>query len=249
MKNAIIPAVLLSICCLLCIICIVFGLRRVLPRTSWTRERQTRVFRIILLALGGWMLLLGGLSLKGFFSNFSLLPPRPGIAMLIPLPVILWFTSSKVGKELLQHIPPHWILYLQSFRVVVELALWLSVLDRLLPIQMSFEGRNFDILTGLFAIPVGYYCFVKKSWPSWVALLYNAVGLLLLLNVVSIAVLSMPTPLRAFHNEPAVTMIAQFPFIYLPGFLVPLAYTLHIFSLRQWRMNKKYYFVGYRENP
>jgi len=56
----------------------------------------------------------------------------------------------------------------------------------------------------------------------------------LLVNVLVIAVLSMPTPLRVFHNEPANTLLAYFPYIYLPGVLVPLAYTLHIFSLRQW---------------
>jgi hypothetical protein len=34
-------------------------------------------------------------------------------------------------------------------------------------------------------------------------------------------------------NEPANTLVAKFPFILLPGVLVPLAYGLHILSLRQ----------------
>jgi len=238
MNNTLLPTVLLSLCCLFCIVFLVFGLRSVLARTSWDKGRQARVLRTASLLLSGWILLLGWLALRGFFADFSALPPRQGIAMLIPLPVVLWIAFSKGGKELLQHTPPQWILYLQSFRIIVELMLWVSVLDRLLPVQVSLEGRNFDILSGLFAIPVGYYCFVKKSWPSWVVLLYNTAGLLLLLNAVAIAVLSMPTPLRQFHNEPAVTLIVHFPFIYLPGFLVPVAYTLHIFSLRQWAMSR-----------
>jgi hypothetical protein len=98
---------------------------------------------------------------------------------------------------------------------------------------MSFEGRNFDILTGLLAFPVGYYCFVKKSLPPVAALLYNIAGLILLLNIVTISILSMPTPLRVFHNQPDSSLLTKFPFIYLPGLLVPLAYTLHILSLRQ----------------
>jgi hypothetical protein len=40
-------------------------------------------------------------------------------------------------------------------------------------------------------------------------------------------------------NEPANTLVAQFPFILLPGVLVPLAYTLHIFSLRQLMSRQK----------
>ena len=57
--------------------------------------------------------------------------------------------------------------------------------------------------------------------------------LLLLLNILAIAALSMPTPLRQFMNEPANTIIGEFSFIYLPGVLVVIAYSLHIFSLRQ----------------
>lgn len=193
-----------------------------------------KLFLAIALFLGAWLLLLGILGLKGFFSDFSTLPPRPGLAMLLPLPVVLWFVYSKRGVTFLQTVPPQWIIFLQSFRIAVEIMLWMKVTQGLLPVQMSFEGRNFDILSGLLALPVGYFCFVRKRWPSWVVLVYNLGGLLLLLNIVVIAVLSMPTPLRVFHNEPANTLVGQFPFVFLPGFLVPLAYTLHIFSIRQW---------------
>ena len=196
--------------------------------------------RTTLLLLTAWILLLGILSINGFFSNFSALPPRLAFPLLLPLPVILYISYSAGGRELLRRIPLHWLIYLQTFRIVVEIVLWWAVKEGSLPVQMSFEGRNFDLLTGLLALPVGYYCFVKKSWPSWVALLYNIMGLLLLINAVAIAVLSMPTPLRVFHNEPSTTLLAQVPYIYLPGLLVPLAYTLHIFSLRQWFISVKH---------
>jgi hypothetical protein len=239
MHSSLFPAILLGLCCLFSLLFFIHGLRRTLERSPWDRKRQTGAFRRTVILLIGWVLLLGILSLRGFFEDFSRLPPRPGLAMLLPLPMVLLVAFSKGGKELLRVVPPHWLIYLQSFRIVVELVLWLSVLDGLLPVQMSFEGRNFDILTGLFAVPVGYYCFVKKAWPSWVAFLYNVGGLLLLLNIMLIAAFSMPTPLRLFHNEPANTLVGHFPFIFLPGVLVPLAYTLHIFSLCQWAMARR----------
>jgi len=191
------------------------------------------IFRRTAVLLIAWLLLLGILSIRGFFTNFSQLPPRLSFALLVPLPLVLLFTRSRAGKQLLHHIQPQWLIYLQSFRILVEIALWFLVRNGSLPEQMSFEGRNFDVLTGLFAIPVGYYCFVKKSWPPVAALLYNIAGLVLLVNIVIISTLSMPTPLRAFHNQPDSSLITTFPFIYLPGVLVPLAYTLHILSLRQ----------------
>jgi hypothetical protein len=194
------------------------------------------IFRGTAVLLVAWLLLLGILSIRGFFADFSALPPRLAFAMLPPLLLVLLFVRSRAGKEFLLHIQPQWLIYLQSFRILVEIALWFLVRNGILPVQMSFEGRNFDILTGLLAFPVGYYCFVKKSWPPVAALLYNIAGLVLLVNIVTISTLSMPTPLRVFHNQPDSSVLTRFPFIYVSGLLVPLAYTLHILSLRQWKM-------------
>jgi hypothetical protein len=194
------------------------------------------VFSVIAVLLFAWLVLLGILATRGFFSDFSRLPPRLIIPLLTPLPVVLLFMRSKTGKQFLQSIRPQRVIYLQSFRILVEIALWLGVRNGSLPVQMSFEGRNFDILAGLLAFPVGYYCFVKKSWPPVVALLYNIGGLMLLLNIVTITALSLPTPLRVFHNQPDSSLVTTFPFIYLPGLLVPLAYALHIISIQQWNM-------------
>jgi len=190
-------------------------------------------FRKIAIVLIAWLILLGILSIRGFFADFSRLPPRLALALLGPLPVVLLFLGSGAGKRLLQHVQPQWPIYLQSFRILVEIGLWILVRNGSLPEQMSFEGRNFDIISGLLALPVGYYCFVKKSWPPVIALLYNITGLVLLVNIVSISALSLPGPLRAFRNQPDSSLLTRFPLIYLPGLLVPLAYTLHIFSIRQ----------------
>jgi hypothetical protein len=233
MQQLTLPGILILLCSLLCLVALFVGLNKALSLTFWDKTWQSRFFWTSLLLIGGWVILLAALSLRGFFADLSRLPPRPGLALLLPLPVILAFLFSSRGKELLRAIPPHWLIYFQSFRIGVEIILWLAVIDGNVPVQMSFEGRNFDVLSGLFALPVGYYCFIKKSWRPSIALLYNIGGLLLLINIILISLLSMPGPLRAFHNEPANTLLGHFPFILLPGFLVPLAYGLHCCSLRQ----------------
>jgi hypothetical protein len=197
------------------------------------------IFRKTAVLIVAWIILLGVLSIHGFFSDFSRLPPRLAFALLPPLLLVLLFVRSRPGKQYLQQIQPQWLIYPQAFRILVEIALWLLVRQGSLPGQMSFGGPNFDILTGLLALPVGYYCFVKKTWPPTAALLYNIAGLVLLLNIVVISILSMPTPLRVFHNQPDSSLLTRFPFIYLPGLLVPLAYTLHILSLAQWGMSRR----------
>jgi len=190
--------------------------------------------RYTLIVVFCWVALLTVLSLSGYFADFSALPPRIGLAVLVPLPIVLFVAFSRTGTEWLRRVAPQRLVFWQSFRILVEIGLWINFMRGLIPVQMSFEGRNFDVLSGLLAIPVAYYCFVRKSWPRWIVVVYNIVGLALLLNIIIISMLSMPTPLRYFHNEPANTLLGHFPYIFLPGLLVPLAYSLHILSLKQY---------------
>ena len=244
MDHRLLLALLFSACVLGCLIILLTGLRIVLKHSLLSPERQKTFFRRTAVLLTIWILLLGGLSLSGWFAEFSALPPRIPLALLLPLPFVLAVSFSPAGKLLLGVLPPHWLIYFQSFRIVVELLLWMAVLFTLLPVQMSFEGRNFDVVAGLLTLPVAYYCYVKKTWSSVVALVYNIAGLLLLLNIVLIAVWSMPLPIRRFYNTPDSSLLVRFPFIFLPGFLVPLAYSLHIFSIRQWVLDRRMKMVG-----
>ena len=180
-----------------------------------------------------WAALLSVLSYKGFFADFSKLPPRPALAILIPMPFVLFFAFSKPGTQILQMIPTQWLVFIQSFRIFVEVLIWFAFLANRLPVQMCFEGRNFDIITGLLALPAGYLLLKKKPYSNKIIIAFNVIGIVLLLNILIVAVLSMPTPIRYFMNEPSSKLVAQFPFILLPGALVPMAYSFHIFSLRQ----------------
>ena len=232
MDNAMIPDILICFLTLVTIGIVLRGLQLALRKTGWQEARQNKILGNSSLVVFIWLTALALLSYRGFFNHFDL-PPRPVLAILLPLPVILWIAFSKKGTELLKQVPPQWLVFIQSFRILVEVLIWIAYLNSLLPVQMSFEGRNYDILTGILALPVGYFCFVKKSWHRSVAILWNFIGIVLLLNILIVAVLSMPGPLRHFMNEPPNTIVAKFPFIYLPGALVVIAYSMHIFSLRQ----------------
>lgn len=100
------------------------------------------------------------------------------------------------------------------------------------PVQMTFAGRNFDILTGILALVVAALA-MRNRLPAWGLLLWNRLGLGLLCNIVSIALPSTPTPLRVFLNEPANTIIATAPYIWLPVFLVPAALFGHLLVFRR----------------
>jgi len=227
------PGFLWPLLTLACIVIILTGLRIVLKRINWEKSTQNKIFFGTVFILVTWIGVLTILSSNGFFSDFSKLPPGPALAMLIPLPIIAIVTFSKTGTQLLQTVPSHWLVFMQSFRIIVELLLFFAYMAGKLPVQMTFEGRNFDVITGVLALPIGYLLAKKKTYAPKLAIAFNIIGVLLLLNILVIAVLSMPTTIRYFMNEPSNTLVGQFPFILLPGVLVPIAYTMHIFSLRQ----------------
>ena len=207
-------------------------LKKGLAKTSITLDRQKKIFSGTIIGLVVWIFFVSIWSLTGMMADFSLFPFNFMPILAIPLVTILVITYSKIFKEIIIHIPQQNLIRLQSFRIFVEILLWALYVINLAPIQMTFEGRNFDILAGLSAIIVAYFISKGSISKSGIAI-WNIVCLGLLINIVVIAILSLPTPFRIFMNEPTNTVVTEFPISFLPGLLVPLAYGLHFFSLRK----------------
>lgn len=184
-------------------------------------------FRNAAIALAGWATFLTAWSLSGIASRFDMFPINMAPVLIIPLVVITAITIK--AKGVINKLSVKALTNLQVFRVFVEILLWALFVENLLPVQMTFEGRNFDILSGLTA-PLAALFLVRSKWGL---ALWNIATLGLLINIVTVAILSMPGPLRTFVNEPANDIVARFPYILLPGMLVPLAYGLSFLSLRK----------------
>lgn len=204
-------------------------LKAAIERTAWSSDKKQKCRNKIVVGFILWGIVVSVASLLGFTGNFSFFPLNAMPLLAIPLitTLILLFTSAT--KDILTQISIESITILQVFRVFVEIILWLLFIQNLLPEQMTFEGRNWDILAGLSALLAARFFVKRKS----LMIAWNIFGLALLINIVTIALLSMPTPFRYFHNEPSNTLVTHFPFIFLPTFLVPLAYILHLLSLRK----------------
>jgi hypothetical protein len=194
-----------------------------------------RGVRLAGLAMAGWLALTAALAGRGFFEDFYALPPHMLLAIGPPLLAALALTASGRLDPLLAALPPSWPVGAQAFRIVVEIVLWRLAVAGVAPEIMTFTGRNVDILVGLTAPVVAYACFVRRAWPARVAWWWNWAGILILLNVVVHAQLSAPTRFRLFETDPPTTFIGDVPYIWLPAFLVPLAWALHAVSLRQLR--------------
>lgn len=144
----------------------------------------------------------------------------------------VWLGASKYGGFLARSLPLWALVGINSFRLPLELLMHRAANEGVMPMQMSYSGQNYDIVTGVLALLVGLLCKFGEP-PLRLVRIFNVVGFVFLINVIVIAVLSMPLPIRQYMNEPANTWVAYFPFIWLPVFLVCLALLTHIVILRR----------------
>jgi hypothetical protein len=184
------------------------------------------------LLLATWLALTAGAAARGAFQDFSSFPPPILRLVLGAAALTVGLALSPVGRRLAGGLSVAWLVGMQAFRIPVEVALWQLHADGVVPVQMTFEGRNFDILTGLLAVALAALA-ARQLLPTWGLALWNLVGFLLLANIVGVATLSMPIPFRMFHNEPANTVVTLAPFVWLPAFLVQAALFGHLLVLRR----------------
>lgn len=195
-------------------------------------SRNTVIVLIILFVSTGF------LAFKGILLEFDRIPPPFGIMGIFFLILTITLTArSAWGARLANGLPFQILIGFQSFRIIVELFLFQLYKAGIVPVQMTFEGRNWDIVAGVLALAY-LVTQTRVSVPRWALISINIIGLVLVINIVVIAILSTPLPIRAFMNEPANTVVAHFPFIWLPAFLVPLAIGGHILAFRKLLIEK-----------
>src|SRR5215472_6053260 len=74
---------------------------------------------------------------------------------------------------------------------------------------------------------------LDKPGGKRIAIIFNLFGLADLVVAVGLGIMTSPGPLRVFHTTPTSEFATHFPLALVPGFLVPLAFALHIVSLWQ----------------
>ena len=127
---------------------------------------------ILFVVQSGWlhgdqrrlMVFAGGMTLISLGVGLS---PVGRWLSLLPLPVLVAF---------------------QGFRLPLELVLHAWVAQGVIPLTMTWSGKNWDIISGVLALVAAPFCR-RSIVAAWTA---NVVGLVLLANVVRVAVLSSP---------------------------------------------------------
>lgn len=198
-------------------------------RLRRTEARARRTAWRTALATAVWMAVTGALAATGTLS-FERTPPTGMLLFPVVGALGLGIGLSGIGRRLAT-LPVAVLVGLQAFRFPLELAMHRAYVEGLMPVQMSYSGRNLDIVTGISALLLAPLV-ARGVAPRWAVSAWNAMGVVLLANVLAIAAMSTPTALRVFHNAPAMVWVTQFPFVWLPTVLVVTAIYGHVVVFR-----------------
>ncbi len=191
-------------------------------------DSKTTLFILIF-----WLLLQLIIGTSGFYTITNRLPPKFLLLVLPPLILITALFVSGAGRRYLDQLNIKTLTYLHTIRIGVEIVLLLLSVNKTVPQSMTFEGNNFDILSGLSAPLICYFGYIKKKLSKITLLIWNFVCLGLLINIVITAILSSPSPFQQFAFDQPNIAILYFPFIWLPCCIVPLVFLSHLAAIRQ----------------
>ena len=189
---------------------------------------------IPLLILVGWLAVPGALALAGALDRYSPLP-APALVLIGVISIgTVALAFSPVGARFASAVPLAGLVGFQAFRVPVEWLLRRLYGEGVISVEMTYSGRNFDILSGITAAALAIWLRPGRRAPGLVVA-WNLLGLVLLANIIIIAVLSTPVPFRVFTSGPPNLLPSTFPYVWLPTFLVQAALFGHLVVFRALR--------------
>lgn len=195
-----------------------------------------RDVRRAVLASAAYLALTAAVAASGLLRKAGAPPPvMPFLALSNVVAIAI--ALSRIGTRFARHVPLAALVGFQVFRLPLELVLHQWYVQGVLPVTMTYAGRNFDILSGILAIPVALWAW-KGSVPRWAVAGYTVVGLGLLLRVIWLAVLSSPLPFRQYFEGPPVQLAGYAPTVWIVPICVAGALCGHIIVLRWLRMHR-----------
>jgi hypothetical protein len=203
------------------------------PATRWRLTSRFIVGALV------WVALVMGLAATGVLRRWDLRPPPMMFMLLAILAIGVAIARSNVGERLSRGVPLAGLVGLQSFRLPLEMLMHEAYTDGLMPVQMSYSGLNFDIVTGATAAGLAVWLRLGRP-PRVVVTAWNILGLVLLANIVGVAVLSMPL-FAVFGSTPdrLNTFVTSPPYVLLPAVMVLAAWAGHLVIFQALRLSPR----------
>ncbi|MEQ1605575.1 MAG: hypothetical protein ABL999_11975 [Pyrinomonadaceae bacterium] len=197
---------------------------------------QTFPSKILLFLLPLWIIFQCVLSIGGFYQKTDSLPPRLFLFGVLPSLVLIISFFLFFRASFIERLPLKLITLLHVVRIPVEMVLYWLFIGSQVPRAMTFAGWNYDIASGILALLVYEIAFRGNAVNKSVLVGFNLLGLLLLVNIVSIAVLSLPSPIQQLAFDQPNRAVLTFPYALLPTIVVPIVLFAHLAAL--WKLSR-----------
>ncbi len=219
-------SILFFSCCFLCL-----GLLIDLLKNSSLKNSQLRLCLILLIV---YLNIQSVVTLSGFYhTNLEAVPPRFILVVLPAIVLIAYVFISQKGRSFIMSLHLQKLSFLSILRIPVELSLLSLFVHKAIPIEMTFEGYNYDIISGITAIFISWYAFKGQKIRKTLLWIWNILALGLLITIVGISIFSTPSNFQIFGLEQANVAILNFPYVLLPCFIVPVVFFTHLASIYQ----------------
>lgn len=181
-----------------------------------------------------WLLFQVVIAMGGFYQVTGVFPPRIVLFGVFPTLLLIAVYLIFFRKNFIEKLPLRTLTWLHVIRIPVEFVLLWLFQGGLIPQIMTFEGRNFDILSGLTAPVIALLAFRGGKVNGLLLIVWNILALGLLVNIVTIAIMAFPSPVQGLAFEQPNIAITYFPFNWLPTVVVPIVLFSHLAAL--WRL-------------
>ena len=137
---------------------------------------RRRAMMLTAVVAAAWMGATWTAGASGVLRNWDTVPPPFAFLVLGILILAALVASGGYGRRLADGVPLWILVGVQGFRLPLEVAMHAMYERGIMPVQMSYSGRNFDIVTGIAAIIVAA-AHGGRAGPRTSLLGWNLLGL------------------------------------------------------------------------
>lgn len=206
---------------------------RSLPMPNKRRWTISISIAVILLAWFSFVVFLGK---AGIFAINPLVAPFILIGFIVLFGVLQKVYASKSVQRIADAVPQHWLVAIQTYRIV-GVGFLILMAQGFLPAEFALPSGIGDIIVGITAPFVAILLYLKKPYAKKVGIAWNILGIADLVVALSAGMLGFPRPIQTLPFAPSTEPLSLYPLSLITLFAVPLALLMHFFSLRVLRKN------------
>ena len=169
---------------------------------------------------------------SGWLQRTDTLPPPMALLIASVFAAAFALGLSRFGRSCADSVPLRSLVAFQIFRLPLELLMHRAAELGIMPVELSYSGYNFDIVTGAAALVLTGAMAGGRTLPRGILWAWNLWGCLCLAVITFVAIAGSPM-IRLFGEGPHLnTWVLFLPYVWVPIILVTAALFGHIVLTR-----------------